>query len=294
MEQLIQEELVKLQETISELSQAITESMQPFVESIQAIAKSTQPFVESIQAITQPLVESTRLLSESMERRRRIIQAFQACDLWPVPSMKGLTDKIVQLYDDGKKQVIPSVVSRYYKKNDHAILRKAVSRWEDNSFFRPRMGIIYDALETHINGKYTLSIPTLLPHIEGIARRIVETYNLPERSKLKDPLICREVHCGKKGAITWPSAIFGEVAIGDFTGWIAAESLLYFLEGTLYISQGDFQKNLDRLERESRLNRHSILHGIQIKYATPMNSLRCFLVLDALSSLIDFYYSSQN
>jgi len=284
VEQLTQEELARIQETMNEISQALAKSMQPLVESLQSLQKQWGK-------LTQGLQQSLLKLTQGLAERERIVQAFQACDLWLAPSMIELTDKVVQLYDDGKKQVIPSMITHHYKKNNWTILKKTVSNWECNRFFRPRMGIIYDALEAHINGKYTLSIPTLLPHIEGIAREIVKEYNLP---KLHEPLICREVHCGKYGVKTWPSAVFGKVAINDFEGWVAAESLLYFLEGTLYISPGDFQKDLERLKRKSKLNRQSILHGVQIKYATSMNSLRCFLALDILSSLIDSYYGNQS
>ena len=286
MEQLTPEELARIEKMARETSQTLAKALQPLVKSIQLLQKqwveSFQNWVEPFQKLQQPFLQLMRTRAEI----RRTAQVFQECNLWLTPSMVGLTDKIVKLYYEGKKQVIPSIISRYYKGNNWAILRETVSNWESNSFFQPRMEIIYDALEAHIEGKYTLSVPTLLPHIEGIAREIVEKYNLP---KLEGPVIYRKRAYGKNGVKTWPSTVFAHVGISDLSveEWVAVESLLYYLEGILYFSPGDFQKELERLKRQSKLNRQSILHGVQIKYATPMNSLRCFLALDVLSLLSD-------
>lgn len=278
MERLTSEELARIQKTTEETSQALAKALQPLVESIQLLQKQ---WVEPFQKLQQAFLS----FAKSRAEIRRTAQVFQECNLWLTPSMVGLTDKIVKLYYEGKKQVIPSIIARYYKRNNWAILKNAVNNWENNSFFQPRMEIIYDALEAHINGKYTLSVPTLLPHIEGIAREIVGKYNFPE---LPTTIIYREMNYGKDGAKTWPSTVFGEVAISelDFKEWVAVESLLYYLEGTMYLSPKKEGKKLKDFGTKDILNRHSILHGTHIKYATAMNSLRCFLALDVLS-LID-------
>lgn len=285
MEQLPQKELASIQETMNEISQALAKRMQPLVESLQLLQKQwnrlTSQWVEPIQGLKLALLK----IAQSSAERKRIAQAFQACDLWLAPSMIGLTDKVVQLYYEGKKQVIPSIIARYYRRNNYAILRKTVSNWESNSFFRPRMGIIYDAVEAHTNGKYTLSVPALLPHIEGIAVEIVEKYNLP---KLDYPLIYRENAHGKSGEKTYPGRVFAHVGMSElnFEEWVAVESLLYYLEGTFYLSPRRVGKKLKDFAASRILNRHSILHGANTRYATHMNSLRCFLALDVLS-LID-------
>ena len=59
------------------------------------------------------------------------------------------------------------------------------------------------------------------------------------------------------------------------------------MEGGLY-SRVDFESTFEELKgiRNSKdLNRHAILHGIQLGYNTALNSLRCFLALDVLSML---------
>jgi hypothetical protein len=152
------------------------------------------------------------------------------------------------------------MVARYYKKNDHAILKRAIARWESNPYFLPRMQIFKDAFEAHINGKYTLSIPALMPHIEGIAYKIVKQYDL---SPLK-PLT-------EGGAKTYPTTAFGHVAASafDFSEDVAISGLLRYLEGILYVDLGKNFKRLPELlkQRKSRINRHAVLHGVQTRYA---------------------------
>lgn len=46
----------------------------------------------------------------------------------------------------------------------------------------------------------------------------------------------------------------------------------------------DFTKLLPK--NKQKLNRHIVLHGRQINYFTEINSLRAFLMLDALSGLL--------
>jgi len=210
--------------------------------------------------------------------KERFAAAFGESDLWLAPSMsRAFVDKIVRLHSEGKRQVIPSVVARYYKKSDCAVLRRAVARWESNPYFLPRMQIIKDALEAHISGKYTLTIPALLPHIEGIASEIVEQYGLRPLEPITEG-----------GAKTYPSTAFGHVPASAFTFSedVAVDGLLRYLEGTLYLYMGQgFKKLPEFLERKSRINRHAILHGFQTNYASSMNSLRVFLALDVLSLL---------
>lgn len=292
MNQLPPEELAKIQKMAEKQMLAISNSLQPyfklleqqlpFIQSVMAsFAQAMSQYVAPLLKLQEPLLR----IIESERQRKRVTVAFQECNLWLAPSMIELCEQITQLYYEGKKQVIPSIISRHYKKNDWAILKKTVNNWRSNKFFRPRMEIILDALDAHIDGKYTLSVPALLPHIEGIALDIIKKYDIP---KLDKPLIFTKDTYGSNGVVTSPSRVFAQAAATfSFEEFIAIESFLYYLEKTLYFSPHGIRKGLRTLKKESQLKRHAILHGVQIKYATPMNSLRCFLALDVLSLIND-------
>ena len=81
------------------------------------------------------------------------------------------------------------------------------------------------------------------------------------------------------------SSVFGKLRVGEVTPTmdVMISSLLYYLEGTLY-EYKDF-RHYPTTRRLEKLNRHAIMHGYQLNYATRLNSLRCFLALDSLSML---------
>jgi hypothetical protein len=173
---------------------------------------------------------------------------------------------------------VRKVVVEYYEQDDYSNLRNTVNTWGENPYFANRMHIIADALEAHINGKYTLSIPALLPLVEGILTDIVgrratradgnisgwagtaiETMYLDSfRESSKDALIAfitgASVYGGVDPAYFTPSA---------FPTWLANHGL----------------------NGKQILQRHAILHGVQTDYDSKENSLRAFLILDVLSWL---------
>jgi len=266
------ESLVKHYEsTLSPISQAVLEA--GLRESLRV-----QELFERLRPAMEQALQRLRWVANLAMQEEKAITAFQDSHLWPTPSMsRPLMNKIVRLHSEGKSQVIPTVVARYYKKNDYATLKRAVAKWESNPYFLPRMQIFKDALEAHINGRYTLTIPALLPHIEGIAREIVEQYGL---SSLEPHI--------EGGARTYPSTAFGHVVAGAFTfnESVAVRGLSRYLEGIMYLHLGrGFEKLPEFSKRKSKINRHAILHGVQTNYASYMNSLRVFLALDVLSLL---------
>ncbi len=134
MEELTPEELARIQEKAKEAFRPFAKTQQQLIaQLIEPLMKSQQEFfrrlgkrvlesqqqwaaqwVEQILRLQQPLLKIARSLAE----RKRIAKIFHLCSLWLAPSMVELTDKVVQLYDEGKKQVIPSIIARYYKRDN--------------------------------------------------------------------------------------------------------------------------------------------------------------------------------
>jgi hypothetical protein len=183
---------------------------------------------------------------------------------------------VVEKYEQGEKRAIVPLIEGFYRRNSHENLKRAVSSWSSYEFFSPRMHIFHDALDAHIAKKWTLTVPTILPHIEGIAGEILLASGLPFKN---------ESIIVDKGYKTYPSSVYGNMAASEvtLTMEIIIDSLLEYLEGTLYAYKNF--KAYPSIRRLSGLNRHAILHGYQINYATRLNSLRCFLALDSLSML---------
>ena len=169
-------------------------------------------------------------------------------------------------------EIITETFVKYFEEGHWNVLKNIVGSWETNPYFKNRMPILRDALEAHIEGNYTLTVPTLLTQVESVAssilkiaaghsfdimKNVVENIDYGEflQAVQKDILI---------NYITSPAG-FGGVKADHFTPEKYPEWL----------------KEIGQLESQV-MNRHAILHGVQINYASKENSLRAFLLLDAL------------
>jgi hypothetical protein len=267
----------ELAESLNRLSQQILQQVAQATKVTQYLQRYQVDIAKLISTIVPPaLPKYIQQLGLYLERKTISIP-FTECGLWLTPSMTlDLVRVVVERYEQRKKRTIPAVIDGFYRQSNWQILSNAVKTWELYEFFMPRMPIFYDALEAHINKKWTLTIPTLIPHIEGIAGEILLANRLA---------LSKEAIILTQGQKTYPSSLFGKLRADKVTPTmdVIISSLLYYLEGTLY-EYKDFKK-YPRIRRLKTLNRHAIMHGYQLNYASRLNSLRCFLALDSLSML---------
>ncbi len=174
-----------------------------------------------------------------------------------------------QLTDEKLK----SLILAKFREDDGVLLKGLVADWYDDERFAQRQHIFNDALEAHINRKFTLSIPTLLPQIEGIGAQILGV-TPGKRDSARYIVDMVEEAADKSQDVL-------EIVAGD----IAAEVLYEVFYNRLMFE--DFNKELQTLGLGERrfLHRHAILHGVELHYDSEENSLRAFLILDWLHSL---------
>ncbi len=211
-------------------------------------------------------------LANRVRHHQDAVEAFQSGG-WPIaPSMPSqLIERVIEHYGQGERRYISRSIIGYYQRNNNEALMAAVSSWETNPLFAPRMHILRDALQAHCEGKYTLSVPAVLPQIEGVLSDFVSVNNLP--AKLGRP---KEVY----------TQAIGELNEYGLLGWIIASTLLHHLETNTYVHT-DFQAELKRSVNRRRMTRHTVMHGIAPKYDRHVHSLRAFLLLDAVSALCE-------
>ncbi len=135
---------------------------------------------------------------------------------------------------------------------------RSVERWMDLPEFRERRRFIRDGLADHNRGRYRVSIPMLLPHIEGIALAAFAPGSTDTNPKRAISTAVRTYD-----AVTGPSI---------------AEAV------TVLWAHQDFGVVLPG---SRRLNRQLILHGRSTGYATAENSAKVLFALDLLASLIE-------
>ena len=209
-------------------------------------------------------------LRKVIEARTEAIEAFKAAG-WPIaPSMSHqLIDRVVEFYREGRVRYASRTIIAFYHRNDFERLIQTVEGWGINPLFAPRMHILRDALHAHCQGLYTLSVPALLPQIEGILNDYVIANGLVAKlGKI------REVY----------NSAVGDLNDYDLIRWTIVTTLLYQLQNNVYVYT-DFEGEIRKSMNRRRVTRHTVLHGIALRYDRPVHSLRSFVLLDALSAL---------
>jgi len=273
--------VLKISNNIVRVSEQTTSTFQNFVKSVEPFLKEadnfTKHFSSNLAAINISFKDTVDIgifenLIKGFKKQKDLVDACKASG-WPfAPSMPTeLRGKIVQLYREGKGRYISRSIIAYYEKNDYQNLKMMVCSWENNDLFQPRMHILRDALEAHCSKKYTLSVPTLIPQIEGIMNDYVHSNGLIVKlGKIK------EVY----------EAAIGEEDEYGLSGWVIASTVLYHLQNNTYVYT-KFEDEIRKPINSRQVSRHTVSHGISPNYNKKIHSLKAFLVLDAISGLQD-------
>jgi len=179
---------------------------------------------------------------------------------WMLPSWTPEQGRsAVEVARERGKRALDRELCRHYEEHRHRRLRKMVDGWTDEAYV-PRRAIVRQALDAHRRGAYLVSIPGLLPLIEGIA---VEVFN--PTSSLRNPVTLLRAGMPQRG-------MFGRVVTDAM------------LDTLTVLWRSSTFTNINRLSRG--LNRHHVLHGVTVRYGTEAYSLRAFLALDHLASQV--------
>ena len=174
---------------------------------------------------------------------------------WPPPGHLSavLLDKISLSYEQGNltAQDVDEIILHFYNKDK---LEKIVETWSEQSFIQPRMNILKEIVSAHIEGRFELSIPTLLPQIEGIIAEMTGHAGRLPIKQIKD----------------YVKFIFARNSRFDRVGKAFFISIL--MEGFEWKDPIPF------------LSRHAILHGADTNYASASNPLRLILIFDQLQA----------
>lgn len=265
-------EIARLSSAWQESQKTLLSQIAPLLQMQFAISAQGKAFSEAINRIHsginfKQLQETAKYFADEGVRLDVLIKT----GWWYCPSMvnvgpEPLKNAALHFKNGNKKAMTNLIVSSYHKDN-FQILKSTVNSWETNKLFKKRMRIIKDSLDAHVDRKYTLSIPALLPLVEGIAT---------EYCKLKKINLAG---IRSKGNAKVEKA-FEDLLNSKGYPFKFPDLFLEILNKVIY---EDTSKAKDPFQK--KLNRHGVLHGSYIKYYDAPRSLRCFLLLDALASL---------
>lgn len=259
------EEQKKIIESFSKMNESVIRTAQMSMS--QAILESQEFIAEAVKKISDFAEFQKKLRQIRDEEKTALIETgWIICPSlmnMPYPNLR----KAVVNYNQGDNgRSISNLMKNHYgSQNNWEYLTEVMTKWENHKLFtKQRMRIIKDALWAHKNKKYTLSIPSLLPIIEGVATDYCKRKKTPVPEN-------KTIEKAKKTA----------ELLGLQGEQYMAEILLSFIENQLYVHT----KKLRKSKNKKLLNRHGILHGYYSGYPDSTRSLKCFLVLDVLSSL---------
>jgi len=265
-----------------ELENQLQASLGPIREMAKQHLEIMKSVEQQLLQSLRPVVQATLRVAESIrEKYEEADQDAQAANpllirsnLWFPPSApQALLQDISRLSQEvsPSSDQVEALFLDYFRDDEWTALRDMCESWEEIPIFVERMHIINDALAAHINGKYTLSVPSLLPQFEGVAAKILGN-NIAHGTGNHIARLIRE---------NYP----------DVHPAASKDPLIKFVVNHLfiYINFDTFGEELESqgIKAASFLHRHAILHGVHLGYAAPGLSLRAFLLLDALSYICD-------
>jgi hypothetical protein len=229
-------------------------------EGVAGYATYAEVFQESLEKSVLPLAEFVasayqRQLELLSARERRMREALVEMGWWFPPSAsRAALHRVGELALDGDKRAVRREMLKLARGRE---MSQMIARWLEVPVFRDRERFIRDGLRDHRDGRYRVSVPTLLPLLEGIA---IAEFDPGSR---------------ESGPRT---AVMG-----------AAASYRQSLEGAIVDTVSFLWSRMEFAEEKPssrRLNRHFILHGRSTGYGTEENSARVLFALDQLYSLV--------
>jgi hypothetical protein len=222
--------------------------------------------------LAEQIAESIRrgLVRQAINFQVSCQDQLQKIGLWTVPSLLPypLTKIVFELQQNNTDNA-RSILLNYCKAS---FISEISAKWWSVKEFDFRKPLLDGAVSAHNEGKYVLSIPALLPQIEGIVtdwiyKQIPKTdfpnKIYPKATKFKEALLSK------------PTA--------DSYQQIVNSTINFILHGPVFSS---FKQWMDDVTKVFP-NRHAVEHGkYDPCFYTEENSLKLILLIDTLSYII--------
>jgi hypothetical protein len=215
------------------------------------------------------MVEMTAQLAKSQQDKLRKIGLWTITSLMPYP----LT-KLIELVGTGNTDEAITLLINYCDPN---FIDGLVETWKPISVFADRMETFHEAMFCHRHRKYSSSIYTLVPQIEGLITDWLVP--LENRTKVKDWPAKERIDAFKRR--------INEDKEFELRYKLALESVVEFLKNSQPLqSFEDWLQTID----PTFPARHPVVHGKQVKdMFNEVNSIKVFLLLDTICQFMMFY-----
>lgn len=228
------------------------------LQAFKALQRHSEILTQSAITFESPFFSVLDILERKGSKLERMLLQLK----WPPPGLLPATllDRLSLGFEEGLLTVedVENVFVRFY---NHDRLQEMLHIWSEHGHFPHRMRILKEVVAVHTEGRFELSIPALLPQIEGVIAEIFGHSGHMQGKNFKDYL----------------ELAFAEDSRFNRIGKV-------FFLGTLL-------ENFGWRNPIPFFSRHAVLHGADTNYASASNSLRLILVFDQLQDSIRYVAS---
>jgi len=220
---------------------------------------------DSIKQFTKELASSLHKTIAEVSEKERKVQYHCIRTGWYFSYLDAAISGIIELadmIDNEQFEQVEMEIRGFAKTQIDKTLHQVESNWPH------RLEILRDAFQAHRQGLYTLSIPVLLAQADGISNEIfgVQLYQ-KESGAPKTKRVVEQYATQCYDWLIEPLKVVSSVAVNT--------------------KDRDKKREDDSLY--GPLNRHGVLHGVDIDYATEANSLRAIMLINYLADVKELF-----
>lgn len=250
------------------------ERLSPLMQWQERVRPAFLPILESLdrmQAAFRPVADRYRHWQETIApalqelfRHATLVSSFSALLLrlgWPpvlgLPSdvMEELINACEDMDEADAKEMLGRRLTEVY---DAERMQAVSEEWTGNPLLARRLHILMPIVKAHQDGHYALTVPSLLPQLEGL---IADGFGHQGQMRMKNYKQYVE------RLLTSDEA--------EMTDPVAKEFIL-----SIVLASFEHGEELP----DGGLSRHAILHGADTDYPTATNSLKAILLFDYLQA----------
>lgn len=248
------------------IQQASELARQRFVEPLEQIRRSIEAFPTVAQGIGAFAADALKKMQEEWDEEER-----KAFGLFKHRGFVGLEryltrrqfQVLIALSENKKPSAIDKPVFELFRQNDYKLLEQMVGSWWTLPYMKKRKRNIQAAIDAHKRGEFALAIPALLPLIDGLAAEVV--------------LATTPKPAGRRAYVK----TIVKMHVDDNNGERAAAIVEHVFRALIY---ADYDFSAVKIPPSS-VNRHGILHGRVVRYASELNSYRVLFFLNFVVQL---------
>ena len=229
----------------------IIEGVISFGETVSDYVASFEQFRERFPALLADIHEAIKTFQDHYKRFPIIMVELG----WPPMDLYfDEARAIIDSYDRDDVEAVRGEVEKFLlAKFDSEEIGQIVSSWAKAGWSTKRMPILQQAINSHHEGKFYVSVPAFLTQLEGV---IADHFGHRGRMRQSNLAKCYNALLSCKDKLSFDDAVkkfLFEIVLVDFEHGCPLKS---------------------------SLSRHAILHGADTDYGTAVNSLKAILLFD--------------